>query len=202
MFCSSQFSICYLFIWVCMCVLCVWCIGWGKMYISVHVCMKRSDFLQTSPFIFLQSEVLRFECQVFYWLLSPWPSFLYVIMTNIVFFMAEFVGRNFNFVSETSVSTLSASSHPSKHIRLSEPLFLIFRRNLELMWKPHMKRLWKAHLQTRHLYHTPSSSRDMGIVVEGGGCVWKDCRSQRLLKTRTQCFLSQQDSYTYEFMTV
>lgn len=77
-----------------------------------------------------ESEALRFEWQVLYWLLSPRPSFLYVIMTNIVFFMAEFVGRTFNFVSETSVSTLSASSHPPKHIRLSEPLFLIFRRNL------------------------------------------------------------------------
>lgn len=77
-----------------------------------------------------ESEALRFEWQVLYWLLSPWPSFLCVIMTNIVFFMAEFVGRTFNFVSETSVSTLSSSSHSPKHIRLSEPLFLIFRRNL------------------------------------------------------------------------
>lgn len=78
-----------------------------------------------------ESEVLRLEWQVLYWLLSPQPSFLYVIMTHIVFFMAESVGRTFNFVSETSVSTLSVSSHPLKHIRLTAlwATFLIFRRN-------------------------------------------------------------------------
>lgn len=137
-----------------------------------------------------ESEVLRFEWQVLYWLLSPHPSFLYVIMTH--FLHGWICWKNLPFcVWNKCVHSLRVFPSPKAykaHSSLNH-FSLSLEGTQELTRKLHVKRLWKAQLYTRHLYHTSFSSRGTGIMVEGEG-TWRDCRSQRLLKTRTQCFLS------------
>lgn len=63
----------------------------------------------------LKSLGLSDRCFTDYYLLTPH----FYMSLWLIFFMTEFVGRTFHFVSETSVSTLSVSSHPLKHIRLT-----------------------------------------------------------------------------------